>query len=316
VLPGRALWLAMPRTSALTHALWPAYTHLLLYLALVLCMAWLIFHRPRWLGNVQRRAPSLALVFLVLPAASLWLAAWSQASRLPTPLITLVLPFNQFGAIITGAIVGHLLLQVAQGRRHLSLTLAVRTMLYVLIPFAWFVAIVSIAPWALWTILDDVAPFRAGPMDAAIHWLGWHLPEVLSLALLFVPWIILRDRAPIRRALTRHFVLLRTHGLDLIVFGLRYLLLVFPLQYLHVMFSRYDAGMLPSLIGNAVGGFTTLVSLIMVALLYLELERTVPRLVAAPALAPHVPWWQRLREALTAFSECGADEPRQYKRLP
>jgi hypothetical protein len=315
-LPGQALGAAMPRMGSLTRTIWPTYTHLLLYLAVILCMSWLVFHRPAWLGKVQGRAPSLALVFLLLPAASLWLAAWSQASRVPMPLVTLVSPLNQLAAMITGAIVLHLLVQVAQGRRHLSLTLGVRTMLHVLIPFAWFIAIVSVAPWALWTVLDAVVPFRSEAVQSVWYFLGWHLPELVALALLFVPWIILRDRAPIRQALIRNFALIRAHGLDLMVFVLRYLLIIFPLQYVHLMFSRFEAAMVPSLIGNLVGAFTALVSLVAVALLYLELERTTPRPAQAAYAARHRPVLQRLRDGLADLSQCSADEPSPYKRLP
>ncbi|MBU0609984.1 MAG: hypothetical protein KKI08_19015 [Armatimonadetes bacterium] len=55
------------------------------------------------------------------------------------------------------------------------------------------------------------------------------------------------------------------------------LLILFPLQYVHVVFAGQHAGLLASALGHLVGLVTILVGLMIAALLYLELERATPR---------------------------------------
>jgi hypothetical protein len=237
----------------------------------------MIMHRPPWLRHVTSAQLWLALVFLLLPFATLFLSSWQGLFRAFRPAYIIIPTANYLGTVVMYAIVWQVLLQIAQDRRRLSLALAVRAMLHGVLQFAWLMVMVLLGPAALFALLDGVFPIRSEPAGTIFEWLQWRLPELLTLALLFVPWIILRSRLPVRRALARNFALLRAHAGDLAAFALRYLLLIYPLQYVYAMFSGFDADMSASIIGHVVGGLTALVSLTMVALLYLELERRTPR---------------------------------------
>ncbi len=283
-LPGQALAAIVPGLSSLRADLWGGYAQLSFTALVLLCVASLVWRRPAWLGRANVLQPRLALAYLLVPLALTALLMGLQGRGLPGWLPPLVHALTMPAYIPLYGPLWHVLLQVAQGRRHLSLGLALRGTMACLIPLTGFVALVFVAPALVWSLLQGAFPVRADSLMGSIELL-WRLPKLLQLALLFVPWIILRDRADITPALRRHWQLLRAHGPDLLVFALRALLILFPLQFVHVTLSPFEAPMGASTIGHLLGGLTDLVSLAMVVLLYLELERATPRLPAGEGMA-------------------------------
>ncbi|MCE5237340.1 hypothetical protein LLH23_02485 [bacterium] len=283
-LPGQALDDSVPGPNSLRADLWGGYSQLLFTTLVLLCLASLVWHRPDWLGRANVLQPRLALAYLLVPLALMAVLVRLQGQGFPGWLPPLVHALTMLACIPLYGPLWHVLLQVAQGRRHLSLGLALRGTMACLIPLTGFLALVLVAPALAWSLLQGALPVRSDSLAGSAGLL-WHLPVLLQLALLFVPWIILRDRADITCALRRHWQLLRAHAPDLLVFALRALLILFPLQALHATLSPFEAPMGASIIGHLIGGLTDLVSLAMVALLYLELERATPRLPAGGGMA-------------------------------
>lgn len=269
--PTQALTSSIPEPFSLSRPLLPFAGSAILWTAVALALAWLAWNRPPWLGASARVQPAVALAFVLLPVAAALVSNASQAPALHGPAATLlIVPVLYLSMIPVYAPLCHLLLQIAQGRRRLSLTLAIRSTMCGLFPLVWFVAARLLAPTLIRALTDGV------PLAPLLVQLPEYLLVALSLALLFVPWIILRGRVSFRHAFWRNLRLWQANWRDLVPFALRYVLVIFPLEYVHAMFSGFHAAALPSAIGSLAGALINMISLLMAAQLYLHLERATP----------------------------------------
>jgi len=142
----------------------------------------------------------------------------------PAGTASLLMPF--FGAVLA-ALLYHVTLQVGSSA-YWNLRRAVLASVDRWLPIAWLSLVLAL-------------PFAVGPFfQAAIEspagvWFFRHafgplllLPTLLACMLIFVPWIILVEKAGFTEAVHRNFQLIRNHWKDLLVFALRYMLIVAP----------------------------------------------------------------------------------------
>ena len=233
---------ALPRTPTVAIADWPISIPVLGVFACALIYLWR--RRPQWLPESAVRAiawPALLAVAGFLFAAELAMLGYGSMLRgdpsspessyvWPTLLHGLVAPFLA-GALT--ALLWHAVYQAGNGGRwslRRATVAAVRTWL----PVAWLVFAIYL-PLGIATVV----PVPLGADGLVSSPIGWALFDArqylfsltgyLSIAFVFVPWVIFERRYSFRAAVVENFRMMGRHWRDLLAFLPRYIILAAPL---------------------------------------------------------------------------------------
>ncbi len=283
------MWRALPQFRQLSVALARGGGGIIDILALgvlagVLLALW--FRRPEWvpayvrqrlvwpiyltLGGFLAMAAHMGFGFVVALTRDPFDSSFSPAFDVLYPLLPLLFAF---AAAVLAAFLWHIILQVGSGR-YWNLHNAVMGATQNWLPIAWLTVLLWV-PTLMWLpmfLLQGTISETIVHIAIMASNIGWKLPTVLRIALVFVPWIILAEGTTLLPAMKRNFQLIGRRWWDLLVFLPRYLLIVIP------VYAALDALGWPTIRNSAIltslsltRSLVELLLLVVVVILYREL---------------------------------------------
>ena len=287
------VWRAMPQFRlvdlSVGYSTWAVLILALGIMAVVLMRLW--FRRPKWLPSDmhQRLVWPIYLAlggFVVMVTCSGFSLASALLLRQPEAIsgaylfLSSLLPlFLAFAGAVLTAFLWHIVMQVGIGQcwsPHHAIIGAVKSWL----PIAWLTFSLALpytaaAAFPIWRHLAI--------MPGSIL----QLAPVIRIVLLFVPWIVLAERANFSPAVVRNFQLIRSRWWDLLVLLPRYLLIMVPVYALLSAASWatiHNPGL--TLLLSLTRSTIELVLLVTIVVLYIKLREAEHKTVAAEAVVP------------------------------
>lgn len=194
---------------------------------------WLLLSWRQWAG--ERRLAIVPAVLLI-PAGALYLQLWfpvvrgSIGSGVLDGLITVVCYLLFAGGLVGQTVIMcHLMLRVAQGKPT-TLRTAAEHMSRVWAPFLVLSLIDPIFRFLMPVAIRLMAGGNISRAPSIIRWM--YLPQhLVYLCLIFYAWVVMTHGPDIAYACRRNFELIGRNWRDIIVFGLRYMLIVQSVAY-------------------------------------------------------------------------------------